>query len=295
MNAQDSLAALDGLRGIAALWVLLHHCGVYGTSPIDLQGSSIMPLFFLLSGFTLTIVYSEDNAQLSYQVLNTSLDSSDHHLSTVVSNPIDGGLDAGKARPDGDSINDGPPAAATAQKGGSHRPLLEATWASWMRFQQNRFARVYPLYLLGTLLCLVFWLYGYGSVAATDTLGLTLSVATSVVPLSPTFLLLLGGPIDGPGWTVCTLLAMWLFFPVTFRALKVRDLARYVFYAAGLCNRRSVLLLTVDRRACKTRSGSCPWCGGCIGCNWRSCWSSSSRSSGPSASGPRSAPPRCTR
>ena len=50
-------ASLDGLRGVAAVWVMLFHCFIYCTFPIDLQGSSIMPLFFLLSGFSLMLAY----------------------------------------------------------------------------------------------------------------------------------------------------------------------------------------------------------------------------------------------
>ena len=173
----DALAALDGLRGVAAVWVLLHHCAVYGTAPIDLQGSSIMPLFFLLSGFTLVVAYSNGDAAASYQVLNVSMDSSDHHTVATMQ-----GLEAGRDplnKSSNNSINDAPsppppPLPAVALRGGGR--ALESTWLWWLHFQQNRLARVYPLYLAGTLSCLVFWLYGYGSVAATDTVGLTLSV-----------------------------------------------------------------------------------------------------------------------
>lgn len=49
---------LDGLRGIAAVWIMMFHILVYSNPLIDLQGSTLMPLFFLLSGFTLTIGYS---------------------------------------------------------------------------------------------------------------------------------------------------------------------------------------------------------------------------------------------
>jgi peptidoglycan/LPS O-acetylase OafA/YrhL len=53
-----NLDAHDGLRGIAACWVMVFHCfRAYRGSDIDFQGSSIMPLFFLLSGFTLSVVY----------------------------------------------------------------------------------------------------------------------------------------------------------------------------------------------------------------------------------------------
>lgn len=46
----------QGLRGVAAVWIVLFHSFHYSKiNYINLQGSTLMPLFFLLSGFTLTI------------------------------------------------------------------------------------------------------------------------------------------------------------------------------------------------------------------------------------------------
>ena len=56
-------ASLDGLRGVAAVWVMVFHCFIYSPFPIDLQGSSIMPLFFLLSGFSLMLAYGHRFAE----------------------------------------------------------------------------------------------------------------------------------------------------------------------------------------------------------------------------------------
>ena len=60
-TGQVNMDAHEGLRGIAALWIMLFHCFVYSTYPIDFMGSSLMPLFFILSGFTLTICYHKLN------------------------------------------------------------------------------------------------------------------------------------------------------------------------------------------------------------------------------------------
>lgn len=49
---------LDGLRGIASLWIMIFHFFVYASPLIDFQGATLMPLFFLLSGFSLAIGYS---------------------------------------------------------------------------------------------------------------------------------------------------------------------------------------------------------------------------------------------
>ena len=55
-----NLEAHEGLRGAAALWIMIFHCfRAYRGADIDFQGSSIMPLFFVLTGFTLAVVYNK--------------------------------------------------------------------------------------------------------------------------------------------------------------------------------------------------------------------------------------------
>lgn len=56
-----NLDAHEGLRGIAALWVMVFHCFEYSTYPIDFMGSSLMPLFFVLTSLTLTVSYNKLN------------------------------------------------------------------------------------------------------------------------------------------------------------------------------------------------------------------------------------------
>lgn len=55
------LDAHEGLRGAAAIWIMLFHCILRSTYSIDFQGSSIMPLFFTLTGLTLAVVYGKCN------------------------------------------------------------------------------------------------------------------------------------------------------------------------------------------------------------------------------------------
>ena len=65
----------EGLRGAAAVWIMIFHCfRAYRGADIDFQGSSLMPLFFLLTGYTLAIVYNkidvgmvaEENMKMTY-------------------------------------------------------------------------------------------------------------------------------------------------------------------------------------------------------------------------------------
>jgi len=67
------MPALTGIRGVAAIWVILYH---YGITPLDTLGlDHILPfvrygyagvdLFFLLSGFIMTHVHGRDTASLA--------------------------------------------------------------------------------------------------------------------------------------------------------------------------------------------------------------------------------------
>ena len=80
LGADHSLPALTGLRGLAALWVLIYHAWVYVTPQeilLDVLGSTIrvhtffslgwsaVQLLFVLSGFLLTLPYARANAGLA--------------------------------------------------------------------------------------------------------------------------------------------------------------------------------------------------------------------------------------
>ncbi len=79
-GADHSLPALTGLRGLAALWVLVYHAWVYVTPQailLDVPGGTIrihvffslgwagVQLLFVLSGFLLTLPYARANAGLA--------------------------------------------------------------------------------------------------------------------------------------------------------------------------------------------------------------------------------------
>ena len=57
MQQQESsrldLSSLEGLRGVLCIWIMIFHCLIYSRSSIsiDLQGSSLMPMFFILTGY----------------------------------------------------------------------------------------------------------------------------------------------------------------------------------------------------------------------------------------------------
>lgn len=59
------LGAHEGIRGIAALWVMIFHCFIFSKYPIDFQGSSIMVKS--LSSFCFpTLPSSSMHLELSY-------------------------------------------------------------------------------------------------------------------------------------------------------------------------------------------------------------------------------------
>ena len=71
------IPALDGLRGIAILLVILHHCGVFGdlrprsaadelVSLIAASGWIGVDLFFVLSGFLITGVLCDAKGKAHY-------------------------------------------------------------------------------------------------------------------------------------------------------------------------------------------------------------------------------------
>jgi peptidoglycan/LPS O-acetylase OafA/YrhL len=50
-NVFVDLVDHNGLRGVAVMWVLMFHCFFFSALHWNFQGSTLMPLFFLLSGF----------------------------------------------------------------------------------------------------------------------------------------------------------------------------------------------------------------------------------------------------
>lgn len=115
---------------------------------------------------------------------------------------------------------------------------------SCKKFNLNRFARVFPVYYLCTFLALPFWFNGIGDFSQKNTDKIYLSLITSIIPINTLFNLLLGSPIDGPGWTVCTLAIMWLFFPISSRnANKLTD--DQLLYRIKFCHYLQLVLVFI--------------------------------------------------
>ena len=133
-----------------------------------------MPLFFLLSGFSLMVSYG--------QKLGVSVEFDEESDSAELVRNI-------------------------------REKNCGKSYSKTVSFHRNRFARVFPVYYTALLFALPYWFLGYGDASQTDRVAIIVSVINSVLPLCTVFIFLLGSPIDGPGWTVCTLSIMWLMFP----------------------------------------------------------------------------------
>lgn len=198
-NSSVSMTSHDGLRGCCAIWIMLFHCVIYSKVPINFQGSSIMPLFFLLSGYSLTVSYSKQ--------FKASTDYASYQIQFNSSNLIASHDDAMTIQDIKSDIE------ATALP-------IPQIYFSTMNFYRNRLARAYPVYLLCLFYSLPLWFYGYGSLSSTDIPSIVSSIVLSVVPLCTLFMFLLGSCIDGPGWTICTLFVMWLIYPITLKNIQ---------------------------------------------------------------------------
>eukprot|EP00301_Raphidiophrys_heterophryoidea_P020419 c5114_g1_i1.p1 GENE.c5114_g1_i1~~c5114_g1_i1.p1 ORF type:complete len:486 (+),score=91.13 c5114_g1_i1:151-1608(+) len=176
-----------GLRGAAAVWVMVFHTFLYSKWEVDIQGSSLMPLFFLLSGFTLTTVYSRKSLYTNSSFLSCSCCCSTTSASGSMLITVE-----------------------------ASRPVAFDT----IKFYRNRFARTMPLYYATTLIAIGLWFGGYSAINPSKGLFSSYSeyfiasLVVNFIPVSSLFSFLLGGPIDGPGWTVCTLVIFWFLFPV---------------------------------------------------------------------------------
>lgn len=100
----------------------------------------------------------------------------------------------------------------------------DGVFAGKKPFYRNRFARSFPVYYVCTFLAIPLWLAGYGPVDPIGNLGAVIaSIVVSVVPVCTLFIFLLGGSVNGPGWTICTLAVMWLMFPHSYPYIRKRS------------------------------------------------------------------------
>ena len=223
MTDQKPLDTLLGLRGIASVWVMFHHLFIYSSLALDLQGSSLMPLFFLLSGYSLTVAYSDDTSRDSSSSSSPSyirIAGGEGSSSSTVSPILDHTNHESEMITERGNIQDMEENRSMVTTSNDTREILLLTSSpssnpsssSWNQFQRNlrfwnnRLVRVYPLYLLTSLCALPYWLYGYGDVSPFNTSAIIVTSITTIFSLNSSLLFLLGGSLSGPGWTVGTLM-----------------------------------------------------------------------------------------
>ena len=169
--APGLVTAHTGMRGLLAMWIVIFHCLLYSLN-WNLYGSALMPIFFLLSGYSLAIGYGKAN------------DSSRR-------------TDNNPERPSAGSRFD------------------------FKRFYQNRFARIAPVYYVGTLIALPLVIFGHGWVSPSEW-GAVLASNLLAVQMWVPHPAIYGKSIDGPGWTISTLAFFYLVFPWLLRRYQCR-------------------------------------------------------------------------
>jgi peptidoglycan/LPS O-acetylase OafA/YrhL len=164
MNPDKEIKPLTGLRGIAALYVVIFHffIGQRFTNPVTTllaHGYLAVDVFFVLSGFVMTLTYS--------------------HL-----------FDRGHSL------------------------------VSYATFLGRRIARIYPLYLAGTLCALVLIRAGILEPPHLRMSGALLSNLFMVQAWGIT------ESLDGPGWSISTEWAAYLLFPMFLLCLMKNRFGR---------------------------------------------------------------------
>jgi peptidoglycan/LPS O-acetylase OafA/YrhL len=203
------LRAHNGLRGFLALWVALFHAALYSSAAgkgLTFQASAVMPAFFLLSGFTVAVVYGRTQWALP-------------RCCSCCSCRRAHDPESGRAR--------------EAEKAQQPPPSFD-----WFRFLRNRFARLVPTYWLTLALALPPTIVGFsiaGGMGASprntgDIIGATVLSFFGLCTVAGAWPW--GSALNGPGWFVCTLLFFYLAFPVVLPAAQRLSDAQL---ARGIC------------------------------------------------------------
>ena len=166
MHPDKEIKSLTGLRGIAAVYVVMFHffIGQRFTNPITTMlahGYLAVDVFFVLSGFVMTLTYSH-------------LFDRGHFLS------------------------------------------------SYGKFLGKRIARVYPLYLVGTLCALVLVRYG---ILEPPHLPLKLALLWNLMMVQAWGIC---ESLDGPGWSISAEWAAYLLYPVFLLCLMRNRAGRWI-------------------------------------------------------------------
>lgn len=212
----------DGLRGVAAVWIVIHHSFFYSRLPnINFQGSTLMPLFFLLSGFSMAIGYSGrlfpsnitevTSAESNDKVADPETAPADHNQ--VV--PVAATSFEYSQVDSSDKARDEPVKKTNKTSSASSMSLLA-------RYFYNRFIRVFPVYVICTCVAIPPSFYGFGNFNPQSIYFTVASFVQSFIPTTTWTLFLVGSPIDGPGWTIATLYFFWLCFPWLLKHYQVK-------------------------------------------------------------------------
>ena len=127
-NTQYNLldnGALNGLLGLFAFHVMLHHSWANSPQPpgyaTHLYGDVVMPLYFMLCGFNVTLAYGKIRWN------NTTVNRMGHHTSS-----------SGGAEP-------------------LPFPRRERRTFPTLSFYRKRFIKIFPVHVLGIVLSLILW------------------------------------------------------------------------------------------------------------------------------------------
>ena len=205
--------ALTGLRGVCAIWIMVFHCLFFSDLHWDIEGSAVMPLFLMLSGFTLAIVYGRHK----YKRVNLKFIEFDDE-------------DDASAATSNDAMFH--PVNSSDPENGEEVGKVEVRSMEIGKFFQNRAARILPVYYLTTLLAIPYTLGGFGTMPAKDTFA-PLTIITNVVPINTLFSFTIGAPYLGTAWTVATLCVFWFFFPyllTTYQRYSDEDLLKKITF-----------------------------------------------------------------
>jgi peptidoglycan/LPS O-acetylase OafA/YrhL len=196
---------LEGLRGIAAVWVMIYHAFIYSSLHINLQGSSLMPLFFLLSGFSLSIGYT-DHFDSKYALTATS--------DAALINRAGGGLELGRELLPNDHHYSAVPSQEN-EPAAQHAPLRV--------FYTNRLIRTLPMNAVCCCFALPNTFAGFGQFDPANRFELVSSTIQTMIPVIAWTFYLFGSPVNGPMWTISTLMFFWLLFPSLLSRYKLKS------------------------------------------------------------------------
>ena len=160
----------NGLRGALSVYIVIFHLFLFNSQRpnIDMQGPSLMPLFFILSGFSLVVGYGRKRYLIQSEICGVKLSGSNPESDVCVK------------------------------------------FDNW-KFYQNRLARVMPLYYFDILVLYLPLLFvGFGLM---DWKDYPYILVVNILPVT-TLLGFSKWQLDGPSWTICSLLWMWLVFPI---------------------------------------------------------------------------------